>query len=106
MRLANQSFQRFDPVGDLAPSLTSLGFLGLRCPGGVELSVSRVDARLGAAGSRGAHALELQLEPGQRAALVLEGALPPLCVPPPSSGLPELRLRRGRLGPQAPACCG
>ena len=103
MWLANQSFQRFDSVGDLAPSLTSLGFLCLRCPGGVELSVSRVDARLGAAGSRGADALELQLEPGQRGTLVLEGALPPLCVPPPFRGLPELWLHRRRLGPQAPA---
>lgn len=96
--------QCFGPVGDLALSLTPLGFFGPRRPGGVELSVSRVDARLGATGSRGADTLELQLQPVQRGAHVLGGPLPPPRVPPPPRRPREL-LRRCHLGPPVPACC-
>lgn len=104
MWLANQYFPSAPALSGTQScrSLTPLGFLHHWRAGAVELSLSHVGPRLGAAGNRGALALELLLQPKQQGTLPPPSvALPPSCAPPPS-GLRGL-LQGHHLCPPVPA---
>lgn len=83
MWLANQPFPSVLALSGTQAclSLTPLGFLHHWRAGAVELSLSHLGPRLGAAGNKGALVLELLFEPKH------QGMLLPPCVPPPPSGL-------------------